>query len=61
MKRETIIKIIAFKLGFDRTAAESIADDMISDDFPKNGIKTMGQAIGYLEHIRALLEARRGA
>ena len=61
IKQTTIAKIITFKFGIPAPAAEIAAEEMVKDDFPKNGIRTMGQAIGYLEHVRSLLKARRGA
>jgi hypothetical protein len=44
-------RIIARRFGFDEAVAEDIAQDMIGDDFPKNGIKTMAEAIRYIENI----------
>jgi len=61
MKRETIIKLIIAKCGLERPVAEVAADEMIRDDFPKNGIRTMGAALGYIEHVAGLLAGRRGA
>ena len=54
MKRETIVKLIMRKLGLDRLFAELVADDMIRDDFPKNGIKTMGGVITYLDYVQSI-------
>ena len=51
-KKGTVLgKIIARRFDFDELVAESIAEDMIRDDFPLNGITTMGEAIRYIEQI----------
>jgi hypothetical protein len=52
-KRDGLVlgRIIARKFDFDEVVAESIARDMIMDDFPANGIKTMGAAIAYIERL----------
>jgi hypothetical protein len=50
-KTTVLGKVIANRFDFDEVVAESIARDMIADDFPMNGIKTMGEAIRYIEAI----------
>jgi hypothetical protein len=53
IKKETVAKIIAAKFGYEKDVAESIAEDFIRDDFPKSGVKTMGQAIAHLDWVLA--------
>lgn len=54
MKSSTIIKLIKHFFGMEGIAAEIAADEMIRDDFPKNGIKTMGEVIRYFEYVKSL-------
>jgi len=51
----TLAKIIAFKFGYDEAQARAVAEDMIRDDFPKNGIATMGGAVVYLDYVKNLI------
>jgi len=53
-KKGILAKIIAFKTGYDEITAEAIAADMIRDDFPKNGVLTMGAAIRYIDNVQEL-------
>lgn len=48
---KTLAKLIVFKCGTEPEVAEVAADEMIDDDFPKNNVRTMGQAIAYLDYI----------
>jgi len=50
-KATVLGKVIANRFDFDEVVAESIARDMIRDDFPMNGITTMGAAIAYIERL----------
>lgn len=56
-----LAKIISHKLGYPLGLAECVARDMIRDDFPKNGVKTMGEAIAYLDEVRARADKAGGA
>jgi len=56
-KRGVLSKIIAFKMGLGEGEADLIAADMIRDDFPKNGILTMGGAIAFIDHVQELRRA----
>ena len=47
IKKTTLAKLIEFKCGTPKAVAEIAAEEMIHDDFPMNGIKTMGQAITF--------------
>ena len=59
MKNDLVLaKIISHKLGYPLGLAETIARDMIRDDFPKNGVKTMGEAIAYLDAVKAEMDRR---
>jgi hypothetical protein len=53
-----LAKIIAFKFGYDIEAARAVAEDMVRDDFPKNGITTMGGAVVYLDYVKGLVRPR---
>jgi hypothetical protein len=55
-KRNVVAKIITYKFGYSPMVAESIADDFIRDDFPKNNIRTMGEAVAFIDFVYA--EAR---
>jgi len=55
MKRSTIVKLIKHFFGIEGMTAEIAADEMIRDDFPKNGIKTMGRVIGYFEYVKSVM------
>ena len=51
-KNGTVLaKIIAYKFGYDGETVGKVADDMIRDDFPLTNIKTIGQAITYLDFV----------
>lgn len=56
-KKGVLAKIIAFKMGYDEITAEAVAADMIRDDFPKNGVLTMGAAIRYIDNVQELRRA----
>ena len=56
IKLSVLTQLIAFKFGYVPALAESIAKDMIRDDFPKNGIHTMGQVVAFLDFV--LVESR---
>jgi hypothetical protein len=49
-----LAKLIAFKFGYEDEAARAVAEDMLRDDFPKNGITTVGGAIVYLDYVKSL-------
>jgi len=49
-----LAKIIAFKFGYTEAAARAVAEDMLRDDFPKNGITTMSGAIVFLDYVKSL-------
>jgi len=51
INKKTLAKLIVFKCGTPEEIAEVAAEEMIHDDFPKNGIKTMGQAIAFLDYV----------
>jgi hypothetical protein len=51
INKKTLAKLIVFKCGTQEEVAEFAAEEMISDDFPKNHVRTMGQAIAYLDYI----------
>lgn len=53
IKKETLAKVIAYKFGYEKDVAESIAEDFIRDDFPKSGVRTMGQAVAHLDWVLA--------
>jgi hypothetical protein len=55
-KATVLGRIIARKFDFDEVVAEDIARDMIEDDFPANGITTMGAAIAYIERLDRRVE-----
>jgi hypothetical protein len=50
-KQTVLAKIIAFKFDYDDETAALVAEDMIADDFVLNKIKTMGEAIAYLDFV----------
>lgn len=54
-------RILEVKLDYPEGYAASIADDFIRDDFPKNGIRTPGQAIAYLDEVVERVKAARTA
>jgi hypothetical protein len=51
---KVLAKLIAFKFGYDEEAARAVAEDMLRDDFPKNGITTVGGAIVFLDYVKSL-------
>ena len=61
-KQRVLAKIIAYKFGYDDETAGRVADDMMEDDFPKNGVRTIGEAIAYIDfvHGKARLAAGTG-
>ena len=52
-----LARIIAQKFDFDMITADAIARDLIRDDFPLNGITTIGQAIAYLNGLARMDQA----
>ena len=58
IKKTTLAKLIEFKCGTPKAVAEIAAEEMIHDDFPMNGIKTMGQAITFLDHVNGLMKEK---
>ena len=54
LTKQTIVATIAEKFGYDQASAEAVADDMIRDDFPKNGIKTMDDAYAYIDYVYSM-------
>ena len=56
-----LTKIIAYKFGYPLGLAECVARDMIRDDFPKNGVKTMGEAIAYLDNLKIKMDNQQRA
>lgn len=54
----TLAKLIAFKFGYGEAAARVVAEDMLRDDFPKNGITTVGGAIVYLDYVKGLVRPK---
>ena len=50
-KESVLVRIIAAKFGYDDETAALVAEDMIADDFVLNKIKTMGQAIAFLDRV----------
>jgi hypothetical protein len=53
LKKETVAKLVAYKIGYENEVAESIADDLMRSDFPLNHIKTMGEALAYIDFVLA--------
>ncbi|GEM_PF-2325623 len=53
-----LTKLIAYKFGCDLGEARAVAEDMLRDDFPKNGITTAGGAIVYLDYVKSLLRPK---
>ncbi|MEN6560895.1 MAG: hypothetical protein ABFD52_08990 [Acidobacteriota bacterium] len=53
-----LAKLIAFKFGYSLSVARAVAEDMIHDDFPKNGITTAGGVIVYLDYVKSLLRPK---
>jgi hypothetical protein len=51
---KVLAKLIAYKFGYDEEAARAVAEDMLRDDFPKNGITTVGGAIVFLDYVKSL-------
>jgi len=51
---KVLAKLIAYKFGYDEEAARAVAEDMLRDDFPKNGITTVGGAIVFLDYVKGL-------
>jgi hypothetical protein len=51
---KVLAKLIAFKFGYDEEAARAVAEDMLRDDFPRNGITTVGGAIVFLDYVKSL-------
>lgn len=58
INKKTLAKLIVFKCGTEPEVAEIAAEEMIADDFPKNGVKTMGQAIAYLDYVADFMQRR---
>lgn len=61
INKKAVAKLIVFKLGASPELADLVADDMIADDFPINGIKTMGQVIGFLDYVASIKRPEMGA
>ena len=40
--------------------ATEAREDLVRDDFPKNGIRTAGQALAYLEDLQARIQNGAG-
>jgi hypothetical protein len=55
INKKTLAKLIVFKCGTPEEVAEIAAEEMIADDFPKNGVKTMGQAIAFLDYVSSFM------
>jgi hypothetical protein len=53
--KTVLAKLITEKCGTPKPVAEIAAEEMIRDDFPQNGIGTMGQAIAYLDRLHDLM------
>jgi hypothetical protein len=51
---KVLAKLIAYKFGYGEREARAVAEDMLRDDFPKNGITSVGGAIGYLDYVKSL-------
>ena len=56
INKKTLAKLIMFKCGTPEYVAEIAAEEMIADDFPKNGVKTMGQAIAFLDYVASFTQ-----
>ena len=56
INKKVVAKLIVFKLGAEPELAEIVADEMIADDFPKNGVKAMGQAIAFLDYVASFTQ-----
>jgi len=56
INKKVVAKLIVFKLGAEPELAEIAADEMIADDFPKNGVKSMGQAIAFLDYVASFTQ-----
>ena len=51
-KESTVLeKVLMYKFNYDPVTAESVAADLLRDDFPANGITTIGQAIAFLDRV----------
>lgn len=53
-----LAKLIAYKFGCGEAVARVAAEEMLRDDFPKNGITTVGGAIVYLDYVKGLVRPR---
>ncbi len=49
-----LTKLIVNKLGYGAAEAQRVAELMLVDDFPKNGIRTVGQALEFLDYVNGL-------
>ena len=56
-ERESTVleRVLMNKFAYDPITARSIADDLLRDDFPKNDIRNIGQAIAYLDRIKEMM------
>ena len=53
-----LAKLIAFKFNYDDETARAVAEDMLADDFPKNGITTVGGAIVFLDYVKSVVRPK---
>ena len=53
-------RVLMFKLGYDEVTVAAVADDLLRDDFPKNGITTIGEAIAYIDVLRTEAHSKAG-
>jgi len=51
MNKKLVAKILIYKFGYEPEIAESIAADLIRDDFKKNAIRTPGGAIAFIDAL----------
>ena len=61
IKNMVLTRVIATKFGYPDGLAETIARDMLRDDFPRNDIRTMGEAIAYIDKVKAAMDNQRRA
>lgn len=54
--KQALSKILRNKYltTYSKRECDQIADLMIKDDFPKNGIKSWSQAFRYLDYVQSL-------
>ena len=61
MSNSVLVRIVANKFNYPDGLAETVVRDLLKSDFPANDIRTMGEAIAYLDKVKAMMDEQRRA